>query len=555
MIKLKNVKKSFKEVLIFDDLSWSVDKAGMYIIHGKSGSGKTTFLNILLSDKVDSGEVKVDGDITCIIQESPLIDNLTIKNNILLGRKENNRYHKLIRMLKIEDIITHYPSEVSGGQRQRAAIARSLMNDSPIILCDEPTDSLDEENKLIVMEFLKKLSHDKIVIIVTHDIYLIEKYGDYTYHLEDRNLKLIKKTNDEKRDVKTLKSKLHISDYGRFLWRINHHYYLIFGLIILLWTMIIALGVSFYRYSFNIPSSENSLNANYIYLYKENGQSYDDFLYDVGRLKIDEARPILPSSMYYHEGSKFRANIYPHPELDNFDGVHINQNVISQLEDVQIGDKLEIIFNFNGREHSIEVPIIDIINEEDSLYPNIYYDYKLLEDYLLNLLPDNEAYDIFLSNCPMVEMAYPYKDIESLKSDINFDKYQIISPLYDERIAEYEDKRLYLYFYSIILVVITLSTYISMHHINKSHNEKNLKPFLIASSNAYDIKALEKADILIKMAILSLLSILLLIAQLYFFDTILASYIIILIIFTSFDLFFAQRNNKKRYLLSIKDSV
>ena len=161
----------------------------MVFITGKSGSGKTTLLNIIGSlDNFTSGEILIKNKSTAeftksdydayrntyigfVFQEYNLLDNMTIEKNIMLatelqGIKDNKeKVEEILDKVDLHDIAQRKPQELSGGQRQRVAIARALVKNPTIIMADEPTGALDSENSLQVMQLLKKLSKEKLVIL------------------------------------------------------------------------------------------------------------------------------------------------------------------------------------------------------------------------------------------------------------------------------------------------------------------------------------------------------------------------------------------------------
>lgn len=195
MLELKNVSKSFKEQKVLDNISLKLPDCGLFLIRGKSGIGKTTLFNILSNlDKPTKGEIYYnqkayskmkDKDIALlrsrigfIFQDSKLISNLKIKDNLELVKlmaKTNVSIPDVLNELGIANLLDKYPSVLSGGERQRVAIAIALIKDSSIILADEPTSNLDEETKSEVFAILKKISESRLVLIVSHDSYLINK--------------------------------------------------------------------------------------------------------------------------------------------------------------------------------------------------------------------------------------------------------------------------------------------------------------------------------------------------------------------------------------------
>ena len=210
-IEVNNICKVFKqgdnEVRALNDVSFSVAAGEFAVITGYSGSGKSTLLNILGALlTADSGSVMVDGrdicqfnekqrnryrqkDISIIFQSYNLLSDLTVYENALLGKKLGNSDANIEEILDLLDIgkrSDHYPSQLSGGEQQRASIARALCKGGDIYLCDEPTGALDVENGIRVLEFLQKLAHEsgKTVITITHNS-LVSKAADHNIIIRD----------------------------------------------------------------------------------------------------------------------------------------------------------------------------------------------------------------------------------------------------------------------------------------------------------------------------------------------------------------------------------
>lgn len=237
MVKLKNVQKMYKtkttSTIALKDINVEFENRGLYIILGPSGSGKTTLLNLIgCLDKVDLGDVIIDEQrlndkkdkdidklrnemIGFIFQDYSLIQNLTAFENIKLPTNINKISKKKIQksieeIAKKLDIISElnkYPSQLSGGQQQRVAIARAIINEPKIILADEPTGALDSDNAKLVMEYLKDISEKKLVIMVSHNEQLAEKYGDSVIKLYDGKITSIESKNKQINDNKNNKEK------------------------------------------------------------------------------------------------------------------------------------------------------------------------------------------------------------------------------------------------------------------------------------------------------------------------------------------------------------
>ena len=213
MLKLQNVRKVYHskagDVNALDGLSVTFPKSGMVFITGKSGCGKTTLLNVIGGlDGIDGGEILIQDKrfsaftpaeydsyrntyIGFIFQEYNLLPDFTVANNIKMAMElqgqitDEEELNRLLKEVGISDLKDRYPSELSGGQRQRVAIARALVKHPHIIMADEPTGALDSAIGIQVLDTLKKLSKDKLVIVVSHDMDFAEKYADRIIHLVD----------------------------------------------------------------------------------------------------------------------------------------------------------------------------------------------------------------------------------------------------------------------------------------------------------------------------------------------------------------------------------
>lgn len=205
LIELKEISKSYnkkrKRIVALDNINLKVDKNKFTCIIGKSGAGKSTLLNILATiDKQTCGEYIFNGkpvlgnvndlslfrkeNIGLVVQNFALINDMTIYNNIALPliyddfEKDiiNLEVQKVAKQLLIEDKLKQYPTELSGGECQRVAIARAMIKKPKLLLADEPTGSLDAENKEIVLNLLKELQKmSTTVILATHDSSIYNK--------------------------------------------------------------------------------------------------------------------------------------------------------------------------------------------------------------------------------------------------------------------------------------------------------------------------------------------------------------------------------------------
>ena len=194
IIQLKNIDKKYGNKYLFKNLDFSIKKGEMIAITGASGSGKSTLLNIIgLIDKPDSGEVLICGNknpydkekiklnlfrnnIGYLFQNYALVDNYTVSKNLdialeyVKGKNKNKLKEEALDKVGLLDKLNNKVFELSGGEQQRVALARLMLKKNDIILADEPTGSLDEDNKAIILKLLKELNNEgKTVVIVTHD--------------------------------------------------------------------------------------------------------------------------------------------------------------------------------------------------------------------------------------------------------------------------------------------------------------------------------------------------------------------------------------------------
>ena len=205
LIQLSNINKSFiaqKKVNVLKKLTYNFKKGKIYSLMGPSGSGKSTLLNILsLIDRPSSGSIAIEGNIInfnnsnkndllrakkigIIYQQDNLLPDFTALENIYLASLAdgNNREISiskskvLLKKVGLINRLNHYPSQLSGGEKQRIAIARALINDPQIILADEPTGSLDIGTAKSIFELLKKqINTNRLIIFATHNRFFADK--------------------------------------------------------------------------------------------------------------------------------------------------------------------------------------------------------------------------------------------------------------------------------------------------------------------------------------------------------------------------------------------
>ncbi|MDR3156430.1 MAG: ATP-binding cassette domain-containing protein [Lactobacillales bacterium] len=218
MLQLVKIHKNYvmggyKQVAL-EDVSINFRKNEFVAVTGVSGSGKTTLLNIIGGlDSYDAGDLLINGKSTksfldrdwdryrnhsvgFIFQNYQLIPNLTVLENVELGMalsgansgEKKKRALQVLEKVGLKEHVKKKPTQLSGGQMQRVAIARALANDPEIILADEPTGALDTKTSVQIMDLIRKIAKEKLVIMVTHNQKLAEEYANRVIHFQDGKL-------------------------------------------------------------------------------------------------------------------------------------------------------------------------------------------------------------------------------------------------------------------------------------------------------------------------------------------------------------------------------
>ena len=243
MIEIKNLKKVYKvkkrnDVTAVNDVTFTLPDKGMVFIVGKSGSGKSTLLNMIGGlDSATSGEIIADGNnilklsrakltkyrssyVGFIFQDYHILESFTVRQNIELAmdianKKEEDKINHILQVVDLSLYADRYPSELSGGQKQRISIARALVKDAKVILCDEPTGNLDKKTSSQVLDMLKKISQEKLVVIVSHNMVDANTYADRIIELYDGTIiRDRQRTKNYSNEFKIENDVIHLPHYN-----------------------------------------------------------------------------------------------------------------------------------------------------------------------------------------------------------------------------------------------------------------------------------------------------------------------------------------------------
>ena len=221
LIEIKKLSKEFETansvIKVLKDINLNLESGKLITIVGPSGSGKSTFLHLLaLLDKPTKGKISLLGNstlnisenkknqmirdyVSIIFQNNNLLSDFTALENVAIPLIIRNKTYdfaikkaeKFLKEVNLGHRLNHFPSDLSGGEQQRVAIARSLISETKIILADEPTGNLDYKNSQEVFSYFLKLKEkNKIILIATHNRELA-KQADYTLSLSDGNIKRV----------------------------------------------------------------------------------------------------------------------------------------------------------------------------------------------------------------------------------------------------------------------------------------------------------------------------------------------------------------------------
>ena len=222
MIELKHVSKKFNNEFVLKDINLLLPQYGIVVIYGPSGCGKSTLLNVISSlYECNEGDISFNGrhygamreidkdelrnsKIGFVFQDYKLFDFETVKNNLMLAidikcsdkkSEKDRRAYDLLRIVGLSHKADELVSNLSGGEKQRVALARAMCNSPSVLLADEPTGNLDQQNSEAVMSVMERIAKESLVIIVSHDEKLTKKYADQIVYMKDGRIENIEYTN------------------------------------------------------------------------------------------------------------------------------------------------------------------------------------------------------------------------------------------------------------------------------------------------------------------------------------------------------------------------
>lgn len=391
MIKLKNVTKNYDH-LVLNDINYTFEPGKIYVLKGISGSGKSTLLNIIsgLETNYDGKCTNDCHTISYIFQKSYLISHLTVLDNLKLINSNEKSIEEIASYLKIQNLLTKNPIELSMGEKQRVSIARASLNNPDLILADEPSASLDLENSIKIAKIFNKLiDSSKIIIISTHED-CFDEFADEIIYLSNASITNKKNTIVRNYDNSFLFKKN--SEYSALNYSINkikknwssyRNFSITVSIFMLLIQLFIGINSNFkneyIKYQFEeIPLQMAMLDEIEIDNYRKQGYKLD--VYENYKLKLDQ-NSLYPYYSYEDSYFKIKNTIeygqFPRSEnevLVNYDFIEQNYGIVANFNDV-LGKEIYL------EAYDLNFKIVGIMKnqEEDefSFYnTNPYFDYK-----------------------------------------------------------------------------------------------------------------------------------------------------------------------------------
>lgn len=499
MITINHGTKSFGKQKVFSDISLCIDHPGMYALWGESGCGKSTLMNIIAGyDRFDEGSVVSEGTVMTIFQNYELIDQLNVYDNITLGKGLPEGSESMLEVLQLKDLMKQYPYELSGGQKQRVGIARALIYQPSIVCCDEPTESLDIENRHIVMDLLKQYSQDHIVIMATHQKEAVDQYADHVIRIVNHGLvfeegtysdHIIVKEKEIQYDRKTINTLVH-----QIISKKNRLFVLLFALL-----LVLGQASSLIRQVlFYVPDEQSTLIADYVFV----KCSDTTLMEQVGLYGSDR---ILDFTDLRYENQDWQVNIYPYsgnPKGLQISGkdptglsVLINQNTAEALFDGKWENQtLPLCMLVSPYVVDVEVSVSGVIEEPDTGAMNIYYSGNAMMGYISNQQTregqDLDRYFLETEDDYQVKVGYDRipEIFENVKGRRNI---QITSPYYEEKLYEKNKGQMYEYMFTTMTFIILIMLSVFVCVVTGKDTITAQKSFVVLMSQNMDEKLIQ----------------------------------------------------------------
>ena len=383
-MKLHDICKAFGSTIILDSVNLDLGLNGIVFLSGKSGSGKTTLLNIIAGlDQSDSGHISDPLQVSMILQDYPLLERLSVLDNICLGQTKLNRTMRfVIKKLELKPLLDQKVSTLSAGQKQRVAIARTLIYKPDILLCDEPTASLDKTNKQIVMELLAKLAKNHPVVIASHDQQLIDTYATALYTIKDTHLVC---EYDHRDQAYVHKTKRYVvrPRWKKLVFKYHWLRLLLFSLMITMMSMVALWLYHSLSLQLQPPTMQQRFSDSWMMI-----SNVEDLSVLHGPNTKSKDDDWLHGPIFANIGLKpitrnFKGRVLPLPANAHLDQPLSSMGLVANtLCGITIHSPLTMRYIIDENDYEVTMVVEDIVDEPKSSSCVYYYDASAMDQYL-----------------------------------------------------------------------------------------------------------------------------------------------------------------------------
>jgi ABC-type lipoprotein export system ATPase subunit len=520
----KHLEKKYGNESIFEDITLSFPDRGLIFLTGESGAGKSTLIYCLMGIEKCQGKVYYQNEeikdfekfrkehTSIIFQNFYLLDELTVEENINVLNPLQDK--TLIDKLGLTNLWKKKVKYLSGGEKQRVCIARSLTSSPDIIFADEITGSLDEENSFIIMEMMKEISKNKLVIMISHNEELVSKYADYVLKLKKKLLvDLSNKNNKNHSSINKISFKRRLLD-SLYLMRksLDKIVLSIISLIISFVLLGVSLNVSYIFSSYLEQYKTSAPDYNFLELSKITKNKIEGTSFSLIKSEIPSEEdlsiisPLIKDvDMGYsmnkvlnsytsltNEGEKIEVSFCPYLDFNNEDinEIYINPTLNKIIKGKYLNYKLQREIEYQSVLNKITSDYLNIeiifeikeITQEMDLFdnPRIYYPYNAFNEYfksikLPNLSLELEknislysritmySYDNDYFNDGYLYLIPPFNKVETYLKIINNSNYEINFEISSRALTSYNSiKVLFDSIKEAIMIFVGISSVVSI---------------------------------------------------------------------------------------------
>ena len=440
MIELKNCMKKYKKGKVgIENVNICLPKNGFIGIYGKSGSGKSTLINCLGGlDKFTSGEIYLDNILvknlsnycSYVFQEYKLVENLSIIENLVLSCSKCDLEYidELLKKLDLIDFKKQKVNLLSGGQRQRVELIRAIIQNSNIILCDEPIANVDDETAEAILKLLKEISKDKLVVVVSHNVNLLNRFTTNLIEIEDGSIKsnsldpdssICNYTKNPKNKLKTkFALKISYDNIKRSKVRFIMTFVFMFFSFILLGLILTILSLKLPELQYKAYSYEKST----VSFYDNDRHGYED------AFSQEQYEKLNPDFIIYYGGPLSLKNE--------------NDEVIGYSHLIKVNEQTALELNIDDSHICLDKKTYEKLDTKKLFYLDYTFEvsnYFELNDYDRYIIVNEHVYDILKTN-----NLFPHRKVtlninDEIKSfqifNNNIDTYNVQIPQADNEVV------------------------------------------------------------------------------------------------------------------------